>query len=200
MNTAVPRPLLENALQLGASLFREVRAAWEWTRDEARRMRPVFLFFLTGFLLVLLIVKLSLAQYSIPVSALSRALLGAVLAAKVVLILEHTRLGRLFRYAPRIVDILSKSVLYGASVIILGCAERISEGFHKTRSIGAAFATVLAHSEIHRLLAVALGVSLVFAAYFAVSDISEVMGEGGMGEFFLKPRGQPRDRLAEVKD
>jgi hypothetical protein len=79
MNTAESRPLFENVLQLGISLFRGMRAAWEWTRNEARRTRPVFLFFLAGFLLVMLIVKLSLAQYSIPVSALSRAPLGAVL-------------------------------------------------------------------------------------------------------------------------
>ena len=72
-------------------------------------MRPVFVFFLIGFLRVMLIVKLSLAPYSIPVGALSRALLGAVLVAKVALILEHRRLGPSFRCASPIVAILAKA-------------------------------------------------------------------------------------------
>ena len=94
--------------------------ALKWVRTEVRATRPIFCFFLTGFLLILLIVKLTLAQYSIGLNALSRALLGAALAAKVVLLLENTPVGRPFSQLPRIVPILFKSVVYGASVICTG--------------------------------------------------------------------------------
>lgn len=83
--------------------------ALKWLRAEVRATRPIFLFFLSGFLLVLLIIKLALAQYSISVNALSRALLGAVLAAKVVLIFEHTPIARPFSRLPRIVAIVFRA-------------------------------------------------------------------------------------------
>jgi hypothetical protein len=40
----------------------------------------------------------------------------------------------------------------------------------------------------------ALGIVLVFAAYFATADRSEVMGKREMREFFLKTRGRRPDR------
>jgi hypothetical protein len=48
-----------------------------WLLREFNSLWPVFLFFLVAFLLQLLIIKLALAQFSIPVSALSKALVGA---------------------------------------------------------------------------------------------------------------------------
>ena len=49
---------------------------------------------LAGFLLVLLIVKLALADYSIEVSTVSRALIGVLVAAKVVLIFDRMPISR----------------------------------------------------------------------------------------------------------
>jgi hypothetical protein len=99
--------------------------ALQWLHAEARATRPIFLFFLTRFLLVLLIVKLSLAQYSIGLDALPRALLGAALAAKVILLLENTPIARPFNDWPRIVPILFKSIVRGKSEIVLGFLERV---------------------------------------------------------------------------
>ena len=68
---------------IGKWLHREFVAAW-----------PVFLFFSIGFLLLLTIVKLVLANFSIEVPALSKAVIGALFAAKAVLILDETPLAR----------------------------------------------------------------------------------------------------------
>jgi hypothetical protein len=97
-------------------------------------------------------------------------------------------LRRPFCRSRRIYAVLTKSLLYGAGVLILGYAERIGEAAWHGRSLTLAVRTVLAHSDLHRLLAITMGVTLVFAAYFAMSDISDFMGEGGMREFFFKNR------------
>ena len=68
---------------VGKFLRRESVAAW-----------PVFLFFLIGFLLLLLLVKLVLANFSIEMTALPKAVIGALLAAKAALILDGTPLAR----------------------------------------------------------------------------------------------------------
>jgi hypothetical protein len=165
----------------------KLRALWHWIREEARKTRPIFIFFLVGFLLVLLIVKLTLAQYSIGVSALSRALLGAVMAAKVVLILENTPLARPLGQLPRIFDIVLKSLLYGAGVILLGFLERIIDCERHTATFLLGLQAAVDSLNLHWLLAVSLGVTIVFAVYFTFCEISKVMGEGALREFFWKP-------------
>ncbi len=80
-------------------------------------------FFVVGFVIVLMIVKLSLAQYSIQIPASSRALIGALIAAKVVLVLDNTRLARSFRRHPRIVPVLAKTAVYAVCVILLRILE-----------------------------------------------------------------------------
>ena len=67
----------------GKLLCREFSAIW-----------PVFLFFLVGFFLLILLIKAALAQFSIEITVLSRAVIGALLAAKAALILDETPLAR----------------------------------------------------------------------------------------------------------
>src|SRR5208337_1090053 len=58
-----------------------------------------------GFLLQLLVIKLAVAQFSIPLAALSTAAVGALLAAKAVLILDQTPLARKLERYRRIVAV-----------------------------------------------------------------------------------------------
>ena len=62
-----------------------------WLTKELREVIPVTLFFFIGFALVLMLVKLILAQYPIPVAVLSRAMLASLIVGKVVLVLEKVR-------------------------------------------------------------------------------------------------------------
>src|SRR5450755_1082906 len=70
--------------------FRIVAAIGRFLRREFIAAWPVFLFFLIGFLLLLAIIKLALANFSIEITALSKAVVGALLAAKASLILDET--------------------------------------------------------------------------------------------------------------
>lgn len=169
-----------------------LRAIWSWLRREFKAARLPFLFFLGGFLLVLLIVKLTLAQYSIETSALGRAIVGALIAAKVVLIFDETPLGRLFAAMPRIVTVIYKTLVYGLGVIVLGYLERTIDAWRKMGSFGSAIRFVAEEMGVHRLLAIALGVSLVFAVYFTLDEISAYMGKDALRDLFLK-QPQPND-------
>jgi len=68
------------------NLQRNIAPVGKWFGREFRAARPVFLFFLIGFMLLLSIIKLALANFSIEVVAFSRAVVGALFAAKAVLI------------------------------------------------------------------------------------------------------------------
>ncbi|MGH7933768.1 MAG: hypothetical protein ACREQN_11470 [Candidatus Binataceae bacterium] len=154
--------------------------AFVWLRTEFRAARPVFLFFLIGFLLILLIVKLALARYSIEVGTLSRALVGALVAAKVTLLLDETPLAHSLKRYPRIFGITLQTMVYGLAVILLGIVEKTVEAYRHLGTFGAAWQDVGHRMEIHQLLAIALGTSLIFAAYFVLSEVSRNMGEGAL--------------------
>ena len=84
------------------SVLRKFAAVGEWLRREFVAARPVFVFFLVGFLLLLSIIKLVLATFSIEVTAFSKAVIGALFAAKAVLILDETPLARHLEHYRRI--------------------------------------------------------------------------------------------------
>jgi hypothetical protein len=150
---------------VGKSLHREFLAAW-----------PVFVFFLVGFLVLLAIIKLVLATFSIEVTAFSKAVIGALFAAKAVLILNETPLARHLEHYRRIVAVAVKSLIYGAITLLLGILERLLEVRHRAHNFHAAAQSVLTQASLYRLLAWSIGITVVFALYFALSEIDKRMG------------------------
>jgi hypothetical protein len=61
-----------------SALPQSIAATGKWLHREFVAARPVFTFFLVAFLLQFLIIKLAVAQFSIPVSAFSKAVVGAI--------------------------------------------------------------------------------------------------------------------------
>ena len=160
---------------VGRFLRREFVAVW-----------PVFLFFLTGFLLLLLLVKLALAQFSIEVKAASNAFVGALIAAKAALVLDETPLARSLERYRRIIAVAVKTFFYGVVSLLMGYLERLLEAFHKVHDFDQAIRNVVDHVDHNRLLGWALGISIVFALYFSFFEISQRMGEGELAKLFFE--------------
>jgi len=163
---------------VGRFLQREFVAAW-----------PVFLFFLTGFLLLILLVKLVLAQFSIEIAALSNAFVGALIAAKAALVLDETPLARGLESYPRAAAVAVKTFFYGVVSLLMGYLERFLEALHRVHDFRGAIEYVINHADHNRLLAWALGISIVFALYFAFFEISKRMGEGALARLFFESPG-----------
>jgi len=159
---------------IGKFLRREFVAAW-----------PVFLFFVFGFLLLLLIIKLALASFSIEITALSKVVVGALVAAKAVLILDETPLERRLEQSRRIVAVAVKTFLYGSITLLLGCVERFVDVLRHGHNFDGTIRYFIDRAILYRLLSWALGISLVFAIYFALFEIDERMGKGGLWALFF---------------
>ena len=154
-------------------------------RREFEAMWPVFLFFLIGFLLLFLLIKLALAQFAIEVTAISNAVVGALIAAKAALVLDGTPLARSLESYRRIVAVAVKTFCYGVAFLLVGCLERLVEARGKVHSFAGAVAYMINHEEYHRLLAWSLGVGIVFGLYFALVEINRQMGKGELGRLFF---------------
>jgi len=164
-----------------STLPQSLATAGNWLWREFVSLWPVFLFFLVGFLLLLLLIKLALANFSIEVTALPKAVVGALFAAKAALILDETPLARRLEQYRRIVAVAVKTFLYGSITLLLGYIERMLDALHRVHNFDAAVRYVSAHANVYRLFAWALGISLVFAIYFAMFEIDKRLGEGGFG-------------------
>jgi hypothetical protein len=196
---AVSRGVEWSALRSGKTLrirrsiilenrMRGLTAIDRWARHELAEAWPPFLFFLSGFLMLLLIVKLTLATLDVRLTALSKAIVGALLAAKAVLIIDATPLARHLEQYRRIFVVAIKTLIYGSVTLMLGYIERILEARHKAHNLHAALQDVAAQVSMFRLLAWALGVSLIFALYFAFFEISERMGKGRLWALFFESK------------
>lgn len=174
----------------GKWLYRELVAAW-----------PPFLFFMIGFLLLLLIIKLTLETFSIEMTAFSKALVGALFAAKAVLILDEMPISRYLREYRRIVAVVAKTLIYGTITLLLGFLERTIEALHRVHTVRGAGLYVVDHASMYRLLAWSVGISVVFAQYFALDEINKrLAGRKLWGLFFDAPDAiNDLDSLASAK-
>ncbi len=153
--------------------------------DEVVSVAPTFLFFLIGFLLVLLVIKLFLAQYAIGFSAFPEAVVGALLAAKAVLVLDHRDYARLRRF-PRAYAVVSKTAIYVLVVMVFGVAERILHGYRETGSFADGLAFFVHRLNRDRFIGTILCVAIVFGAYFVIREIEREHGRGSTYELFFR--------------
>lgn len=173
---------------IGRFLRREFAEAW-----------PAFLFFLVGFLILLLIIKLALATFSIEMTALSKAVVGAAIAAKAVLILDATPLAARLEHRRRIIAVVVKTFLYGFVTLLLGYAERFVDAIRHEHNVDGAIRYLTNQASMYRLLSWATGVSLVFAIYFTLFEISRRMGDGELRRlFFDSPKTSGNARTAQA--
>lgn len=171
-----------------SAIPQSIAASGKWLHREFVAARPVFIFFLIAFMLQFLIIKLAVAQFSIPITAFSKAVVGALFAAKAVLILDETRIGRSLERYRKIVAVTVKTLLYGFGTLLLGYLERFLEALYRSGSFDAAIQQMIDQSNLYRFMAWVLGVTLIFAVYFGWSEINQRMGEGAVWSlFFDKP-------------
>lgn len=157
--------------------------------SEVIETAPAFFFFLIGFLLVLLVVKLFLAQYAIHFATFPQAVIGALFAAKAVLILDHRDYARLRRF-PRVYAVVCKTAIYVLVVLLFAIAERTFHGYRETGSFGAGLELFFHRINRDRFFGTLLCVSIVFAAYFMIREVERTLGKGSMyALFFHRPAG-----------
>lgn len=165
-------------------------------KREIKKLGALALFFFIGFGYILLVVKLFLEEYSIDSYVLSQAIIGALVAAKTVAIVDAIPwLGR-FRRFPRYVSVLYKTFLYTLTVILIGIVERLIHTYLEKKAIAAAIATFMTPRNLHHFLAVILCIAVVFLIHNILEEIDIYLGKGTLVRFFLS---RPRTRTTGLE-
>ncbi len=164
------------------------RAVGRRTAEDAVAIAPAALFFLCGFGLILLIIKLFIASYAIQLRVLSNTIIGALIAAKVSLILDRMDWARAHGYARGAV-VAGKVMLYTSCAVVIGLAEHLIEGWRKSGSFDGSLLLFQRHFNPSHFFAIVLCVAMLFAVFFVMQEVNRRLGAGQMyALFFERPR------------
>lgn len=148
-------------------------------KHEVKQVALVSLYFFFCFSVVLTLKKLLLADYMIEVNALSTAAIGALVVAKVVIVLDKTRAGTRFDAAfPLGLAALYKTLLYILATFVVLFLEKLFHAYRESGLLGQAIVAVWEHRDRNLILVKVLCIGLAFAVYHLFKGIDRRLGEG----------------------
>ena len=162
-----------------------------WLVEELKAVGVTTALFAAWFLLLMLMQSLILKEYGIEFFAVSSVFIGALIVAKVVLVLEHVSLGSWIERRPAWVDVLVRTALYGLGVLAVFLLETAFESRHERGGFLPALVQIVDHPKLPQLLAAAIGVSLGLLVFNATGVMRRHLGEDGVRRLFRVPMPEP---------
>ena len=156
-------------------------------KDEIRSVALATLYFAAWIGVLALLKTLILAEYRIEFHGLSLALVGALVLAKVVLVLEHVPLGAWIRTRPALLDVILRTALYALGVFVVLLLEKALEGRHEHGGFGPSLIALFQHAEVYHVWANVICLSGALLGYNVLSVLRRHLGEGAFIRLFLKP-------------
>jgi hypothetical protein len=161
------------------------KKSMEAIKKELKKIGSLALFFFLAFGYILLIMKLFLEEYSITTYVLGKAILGAIIAAKTVAILDVALKLEWLENRPRYLSVLYRTFVYTLAALILGSIEGFLEAYRGTRVISQAMAKFWQRESFSQILAVTLCLAVVFCLHNLWQEIDRYWGKGTLRKFFL---------------
>ena len=156
-------------------------------KNELKALSIAALYFLFWFSILMLIKVLLLEEYHVKFSGASMALIGALVLAKVILVMEYIPLGPWVRKQSAYVDVFLRTFLYSSGVLVVLLLEKGFEGSHEYGSFGSSLQQVFNHADIYHVW---VNIIVVFGALLGFNILSIVkkhLGEGGLVKMLLVP-------------
>ena len=162
-------------------------------KHEIKAVVMVTLFFAAWLGILMVLKVLILEEYHVQFGGFSKALIGAMILAKVVLILEHVPLGVWLRNQPVWVDVVLRTILYAFGTFVVMLLEKAFESRNEHGGVGPALIHVFQHRDMPHLWVNTIGVSGALLFYNLLSVLNRHLGAGGLGRVLLSP---PQDSKA----
>ncbi len=156
-------------------------------KDEIKALALATLYFGSWIGVLMVLKKLILAQYQIEFHGLSLALVGTLILAKVVLLMEHVPLGAWTRNRPVWVNVVLRTFLYALGVLVALTLEKAFDTRREQGGFGPALFDVFHHPEAPHVWANTICVSGALLGYNVLSVVRQRLGEGGLMRLFFSP-------------
>ena len=164
----------KNTLSASDKLIKELKSIF-W----------VSLYFLVWFGALMLIKVLLLAEYKIEFHGVSIVIVGALIAAKAVLILEHVPLG--LKNKPVILQVLLRTFLYLVGVAVILILEKSIETSHEYGGFFNALKNLPEREDVYHIWVTIICVFGAMFFYNLGSVINDHIGKGGLWKILMSP-------------
>ena len=132
--------------------------------------------------------RLTLAQYGVHLDDYFIGLIKALVIAKVIMIGAFLRISRKFEHKPLIIPVLYKVFVFLLWVILFDAVEGLIRGLIQTHSFAGAFENLIQHHFTKMWLGGMLMVILSFIPFFALKELSRIIGHEKFRDLFLRKR------------
>ena len=153
--------------------------------EEIKQIAKTALYFFIVFGLMMVMKKLYLKDYDIQFSGLSQALIGALIMAKVIVLMKNIPLGHWVAGQPKIVDVMLRTLLYVVGVFIVVILEKVFEKRHVVTGFYNQLSYVFNNRDIYHVWASTMGIALAIFTYNAFSVVQQKLGKGNLARLFL---------------
>jgi hypothetical protein len=137
---------------------------------------------------------LDLRDYNIEFSGMSQAIIGALIMAKVIVLMELISLGKWVQRQPPVVDVILRTLLYTLGVLIVIVLEKAFEKRHEVHGFGNAISSVIYDRDIYHVWATTIGAASSIFIYNAFSIVQRKMGKRTGQVVFRVHAAQPSDK------
>ena len=162
-------------------------SACQKLKEELRSLVEAMLYFGAWIGALILIKSLILEEYHITFTGWSTAFIGALILAKVVLILENVSLGTWVRKQSVWIDVLLRTVMYVVGVFVVMVLEKAFESRHDHGGFVNALEVIFKHADMPHILANTICISGALLGYNMLAVVRRYLGAGGLLKLFRSP-------------
>lgn len=153
----------------------------EKLKNELKSVGITTLYFLIWFGFLMLIKILLLEDYDIEFTGVSMVIVGALVVAKVILIMEYIPLGSWVKKQPAYVDLLVRTTLYAIGIFIILILEKGIEGSSEYGGFFASVEQTFKHADIYHIW---VNTIVVFGALLSFNFLTLIRTRLGKGVLF----------------
>lgn len=159
-----------------------------WLKREIVEAIPAAVYFFVGFQIIAVSDALMLEEYGIRVSTFMLATVAALVAAKVVLILDAMPFVNRFASAPLLVSIVWKTLLFLLLVGAFKYLEHLLPLLREHRDLLVANRRLFTEIEWPRVFAATIWLIVLFAGFCTGRELGRVLGRERLRRIFLESR------------
>jgi len=159
-------------------------------KDEMKAIIIAALYFGSWIGALLLLKSLILTEYKIAFNGWPKAVVGALVLSKVVLVLEHVSLGAWVRARPAWVDVVLRTAMYSLGLAVVLVIEKGLEARHVYGGFGPAVRYLFQQADVHHVWANTLCLCGALLGYNALTVVRQHLGKGGFIRVFSSPLPQ----------
>lgn len=157
----------------------------QWCKKEMIRLIPAILYFLICFNLFHFAQGLMMQPTDIRFTSYLGATLGALLAGKVIIIVETMPFINAFPNKPIIYNIIWKFVIYSFFVLLVQILDYIVQGLYHTKHWSTTYAHLKMDLAQSLFWGVQISVLMFFLIFIVFSELVRVIGETKMKKIFF---------------